>query len=73
MTYLLSRSAKPDRTYGATIYTFADGKLAPWCELPAGGDCAYLEAVEDGPNMLVSYYSTHEGSTNIYLATVPLK
>ncbi len=45
----------------------------PYCELPAGGDCAYLEAVEDGPNMLVSYYSTHEGTTDVYLAVVPLK
>ena len=62
-----------DRKPGAAIYTFFGGKLAPYCELPAGGDCAYLEAVEDGKNMLVSYYSTHEGSTNIYLAVVPLK
>ncbi len=73
VTYLLSRSVGPAKTYGAMIYTFANGKLAPYCQLPAGGDCAYLEAVEDGANMLVSYYSTHEGSTNIYLAVVPLK
>ena len=73
VTYLLSRSMGPGKSYGAIIYVFADGKLTPWCELPAGGDCAYLEAVEDGANMLVSYYSTHEGSTNIYLAVVPLK
>ena len=55
------------------IYTYADGKLTPYCSLPGAGDCAYLEAVEDGDNMLVSYYSSHEGSTNIYLAVVPLK
>ncbi|MDQ3625367.1 MAG: exo-alpha-sialidase [Verrucomicrobiota bacterium] len=73
VTYLLSRSVGPGKVYGAMIYTFADGKLTPYCELPAGGDCAYLEAVADGSNMLVSYYSTHEGSTNIYLAVVPLK
>ena len=45
--------------------------------LPAGGDCAYAEAVEQGPDMLVSYYSGHETDnptekTNIYLAVVPL-
>ena len=45
----------------------------PYCELPAGGDCAYLEAVEDGRNMLVSYYSTHAGTTAGYLGVVPLK
>jgi hypothetical protein len=72
VTYLLSRFRK-GKEYGSIIYTFSDGKLAPYCELPAGGDCAYLEAVEDGANMLVSYYSTHEGTTDIYLATVPLK
>lgn len=73
VTYLLSRITKPGKEYGSMIYTFADGKLTPYCELPAGGDCAYLEAVEDGANMLVSYYSTHEGTTDIYLAVVPLK
>jgi hypothetical protein len=61
------------REPGSSIYTYAGGKLTRYCDLPAGGDCAYLEAVEDGPNMLVSYYSTHEGATNIYLAVVPLK
>lgn len=73
VTYLLSRFTKPGKEgFGSMIYTFADGKLTPYCELPAGGDCAYLEAVEDVENMLVSYYSTHEGTTNIYLAVVPL-
>ena len=73
VTYLLSRYIQPDGKFGSMIYTFADGKLTPYCVMPAGGDCAYAEAVEDGDNMLVSYYSTHEGATNIYLAVVPLK
>jgi hypothetical protein len=74
VTYLLSRAtASSGKGFGSKIYTFANGKLTPYCELPAGGDCAYLEAVEDGNKMLVSYYSTHEGTTNIYLAEVPLK
>lgn len=73
VTYLLSRTVGPKREYGASIYTFDGGRLTRYCDLPAGGDCAYLEAVEDGSNMLVSYYSSHEGSTNIYLAVVPLK
>lgn len=72
VTYLLSRTMKGKET-GSMIYTFAGGKLTPYCALPSGGDCSYLEAVEDGANMLVSFYSTHEGATNIYLATVPLK
>lgn len=71
-TYLFSRSRNGKAT-GTTIYTFADGKLVPYCELPSGGDCSYAEAVQMGDDMLVSYYSSHEGPTNIYLAVVPRK
>ena len=74
VTYLLTRTMDySKKEAGSMIYTFADGELTPYCQLPSGGDCAYLEAVEDGENMLVSFYSTHAGSTNIYLATVPLQ
>jgi hypothetical protein len=74
VTYLLSRfPAGGGRKFGSTMYTFADGKLARYCDMPSAGDCAYAEAVQDGDNMLVSYYSTHEDATNIYLAVVPLK
>jgi len=55
------------------VYTFADGELTPYCALPAGGDCAYPAAVQVGDEMFVSYYSSHEGSTNVYLARVPLR
>jgi hypothetical protein len=41
--------------------------------LPSGGDCSWPEAVELGDQMLVSFYSSHETSTNICLARVPLK
>lgn len=74
VTYFLSRTMDyAAKKSGCAIYTFADGKLTPYCVLPAGGDCAYAEAVELGDDLLVSYYSTHEGATNIYLARVPLK
>ncbi len=75
-TYLLSRTMDSARKQaGSMIYTFAGGELTAYCQLPAGGDCAYLEAVRtlDGKQMLVSYYSSHEGKTNIYLANVPLQ
>lgn len=72
VTYVLSRSNDyATRKTGTMIYTYAQGQLQPYCELPAGGDCSYAEAVEHGDDMLVSYYSSHEGSTNIYLARVP--
>ncbi|MHB8900843.1 MAG: hypothetical protein ACYC6Y_19000 [Thermoguttaceae bacterium] len=43
---------------GTIIYTFADGKVTPYWDLPGGGDCSYAEAVELGDEMLVSYYSS---------------
>lgn len=75
VTYLLSRSMDYGaRKAGQVIYTFDDGKLNLYCRLPAGGDCAYAEAVQKGDDMLVSYYSEHEGKgPNIYLAVVPLR
>lgn len=74
VTYLLSRTMDYGaKKAGQMIYTYADGQLQPYCELPAGGDCAYAEAVAAGDDMLVSYYSSHEGTTNIYVAVVPLK
>lgn len=71
-TYLISRTMEGKKT-GTMIYTFDDGTLHPYCALPSGGDCSYAEAVEFGDDMLVSYYSSHEGTTNIYLARVPQK
>jgi hypothetical protein len=73
VTYLLSRTMDySTRKTGTMIYTYAGGQLRPYCELPSGGDCSYAEAVELGDEMLVSYYSSHEGTTNIHLARVPL-
>jgi hypothetical protein len=82
VTYFFTRTlgtagGKPEA--GQAIFTLeADGSLKPYCTLPAGGDCAYAEAVEEGDTMLVSYYSGHETDrplerTNIYVAVVPLK
>jgi len=71
--YLLTRHFESGRKNpGVMIYTFSGRELKPYCSLPAGGDCAYAAAVQDGDEMLVSYYSSHTGTTNIYLARVPL-
>jgi len=73
VTYVLSRTMDyATRNTGTMIYTYTGGQLRPYCELPSGGDCSYAEAVERGDEMLVSYYSSHEGTTNVYLARVPL-
>jgi len=75
--YFMSRTVKKNGQGGldssTTIFTFdAAGNLTPYCVLPASGDCAYATAVEVGSEMLVAYYSSHEGPTSIYLARVPL-
>ena len=69
-----SRAIEPGLKKPCTmIYTFDEEvNLKPYCRLPSGGDCSYPSIVLDGKDMLVSYYSSHEGSTNIYLARVPL-
>lgn len=72
VTYLMSRTMENKKS-GTMIYLYANGKATPYCELPSGGDCAYPEAVRVGNDLLVSWYSSHEGTTNIYVGLVPLK
>ena len=47
--------------------------LTPLITFPSGGDTSYAGIAADGPNpgeLLVTYYSSHEGKTAIYLAKV---
>jgi len=71
---LVSRAFDAGRKNPHTmIYTFDDEvNLTPYCKLPSGGDCSYPGVVRDGDEMLVSYYSSHAGAANIYIARVPL-
>lgn len=71
VTYLFSRIRDRGRR-GTIVYLYESGELLPYCEIPSGGDCSYPAAVRLGAEMLVSYYSSHEGSTNIYTCRVPL-
>lgn len=43
-------------------------KLAPALTLPSGGDTSYAGLAWEGSQLLVSYYSSHEAKTSIYLA-----
>jgi hypothetical protein len=49
------------------------GKLTPFLNLPSGGDTSYPGVVYRDGLLRVSYYSSHEGKTAIYLATVKLE
>lgn len=44
------------------------GKLIPLATLPSGGDNSYPGLVWKDGTLWVSYYSSHEGKTSIYLA-----
>lgn len=46
------------------------GKLSEALSLPSGGDCSYAGMVLQGTTLYVSYYSSHETTTAIYLAVV---
>lgn len=48
------------------------GSLREFLELPSGGDTSYAGLVLHDGLLWVSYYSSHEGKTNIYLAKVAL-
>jgi hypothetical protein len=42
----------------------------PVLTLPSGGDCSYPGMVWHDDRLWISYYSSHEGKTSIYLAKV---
>jgi len=48
----------------------ATGKLTEFLKLPSGGDTSYAGLVWHRGLLWVSYYSSHEGKTSIYLAKV---
>ena len=47
-----------------------EGELTEILRLPSGGDCSYPGLVWHNDLLWVSYYSSHEGKTSIFLATV---
>jgi hypothetical protein len=50
----------------------AAGTLEEFLTLPSGGDCSYPGLVWHDGELWVSYYSSHEGRTSIYLARVKI-
>jgi len=48
------------------------GKLTEFLALPSGGDTSYAGLVLHDGLLWVSYYSSHEGKTSIYLAQVEI-
>lgn len=50
----------------------ATGKLTEFLMLPSGGDTSYAGLVLHESQIWVSYYSSHEGKTSIYLSKVAI-
>jgi hypothetical protein len=48
----------------------ANAKLTELLTLPSGGDCSYAGMVWHDDRLWISYYSSHEGKSAIYLAQV---
>lgn len=49
------------------------GHLKELLILPSGGDCSYAGMVWHQQKLWISYYSSHEGKTSIYLAEVEVR
>jgi hypothetical protein len=49
------------------------GRLTEFLKLPSGGDTSYAGLVWCEQHLWVSYYSSHEGKANIYLAKVAIE
>lgn len=54
------------------VYKLNEGKTYRILTLPTGGDTAYPGLYLSDNELWISYHSTHEGSTKIYLAKVKL-
>lgn len=65
------RRYDPVRTVVGTIDPVT-GTFTEWQTLPSGGDCSYAGMAEWNGMLWISYYSSHEGKTSIYLARVTL-
>lgn len=54
------------------LFKMTPTSLEPMLELPSGGDCSYPGMYFFKGHLWVSYYSSHEGKSSIYMAKVRL-
>ena len=68
------RKIKADDTPTTSLYWLHEDALHEAVELPSAGDCSYPGFVALSEERgLLSYYSSHEGSTSIYLAELTVR
>ena len=59
-------------TPGTVLARMTTTSYEPVLRLPSGGDCSYPGMVEHEGLLWMSYYSSHEGKTSIYLARLEI-
>ena len=67
---LAGRRYLPEGARTGLAWIGPDLSYRPLLTLPSGGDTSYPGLVLDGDTLLVSYYSSHEEKTCIYLADI---
>lgn len=68
-----SRFHEGKKASTALFVTDLNGKVKKQIGLPSGGDTSYPGMVIDGKTLWVVYYSSHEGKSAVYTASVPLE
>ena len=71
MLLIGTRMFDPEVSMGIYITTLK-GSVINTLKLPSGGDTSYPGMVVFKNHLWVSYYSSHQGKTSIYLAKIPL-
>ncbi len=68
-----SRRYHEEGNYTALLLGDMHGIFEELYKLPSGGDTSYPGILYEKNRIYMSYYSSHEGSTDVYLATIPVK
>jgi len=72
-TYIMgTRSFQEGEARTALFFTEKSGSPYQFLELPSGGDTSYPGMLMYNDTLWVSYYSSHEGKSKIYMAKIPL-
>ena len=67
-----SRRFMGDEIFTGLMVTDLQGQVLKTIKLPSGGDNSYPGMLIYDKKLWVSYYSSHEGKTSIYITQVPL-
>jgi hypothetical protein len=68
----LYRSAEQGGVKTGIVFMNTSGEINNIVDLPSGGDTSYPGMVLHKGKLYISYYSSHENKTSIYIATIDL-